>query len=158
MLLPVTSHRSWSAAWPAISTCIPPVAASFYLIREHEEAAPCMLWRAQPEPGRNADINGKLSSLIFAIRAQKCKLRAFRYYSPRMGRWINRDPIGERGGSNLLGFCSNSPATRVDHLGLVGGPGWPAPPVTVTPPALPRGRAHDRSKDRPPLMCPGTAT
>ena len=28
----------------------------------------------------------------------------YRYYSPELGRWINRDPIGERGGANLYGM------------------------------------------------------
>lgn len=35
-----------------------------------------------------------------------------------MGRWINRDPIGERGGTNLLGFVDNLPTSDVDPLGL----------------------------------------
>ncbi len=32
----------------------------------------------------------------------------YRYYSPWLGRWVNRDPIEEGGGSNLSGFCQNS--------------------------------------------------
>ena len=31
----------------------------------------------------------------------------FRYYDPLAGRWLNRDPIGERGGVNLYGFVGN---------------------------------------------------
>ena len=42
----------------------------------------------------------------------------FRFYSPAMGRWINRDPIEEAGGINLYGFVGNSPNNRVDALGL----------------------------------------
>jgi len=30
-----------------------------------------------------------------------------RYYSPSLGRFINRDPIEEAGGLNLYGFCGN---------------------------------------------------
>ncbi len=30
-----------------------------------------------------------------------------RYYNPELGRWINRDPIGERGGVNVYGFVGN---------------------------------------------------
>ena len=33
----------------------------------------------------------------------------YRYYNPRDGRWINRDPIAEQGGWNLYGFVRNSP-------------------------------------------------
>jgi hypothetical protein len=35
-----------------------------------------------------------------------------------MGRWINRDPIAERGGVNLYGFVENDPVNGVDPLGL----------------------------------------
>ncbi|KAB2639331.1 MAG: hypothetical protein DVB25_05815 [Verrucomicrobia bacterium] len=28
-------------------------------------------------------------------------------YNPNIGRWINRDPIGEQGGINLCGFVGN---------------------------------------------------
>ena len=44
----------------------------------------------------------------------------FRFYSPGLGRWINRDPISESGGLNLYGFVSNSPVNRVDRFGLTG--------------------------------------
>jgi len=42
----------------------------------------------------------------------------YRYYSPQLGRWINRDPIGERGGINLFTFSHNSPISVADKLGL----------------------------------------
>jgi len=40
-----------------------------------------------------------------------------RYYSPELGRWLNRDPIGERGGNNLYGFVRNSTPNLTDPLG-----------------------------------------
>jgi RHS repeat-associated protein len=42
----------------------------------------------------------------------------YRYYSPRDGRWLSRDPIGEAGGLNLYGFVQNDPINQVDALGL----------------------------------------
>jgi RHS repeat-associated protein len=42
----------------------------------------------------------------------------YRYYDPNTGRWLNRDPLGERGGVNLYGFVKNSPTNAVDRLGL----------------------------------------
>ena len=54
-----------------------------------------------------------------------------RYYSPGLGRWINRDPIGEMSrpelflavGSlrahGLYAFVQNDPLNTVDLLGLV---------------------------------------
>jgi len=42
-----------------------------------------------------------------------------RYYEPKNGRFINRDPMGEGGGLNLYGFCGNNGVNRWDLLGLV---------------------------------------
>ncbi len=43
-----------------------------------------------------------------------------RFFSPALGRFINRDPIGEAGGLNLYGFASNDPISGGDYLGLNG--------------------------------------
>jgi len=43
----------------------------------------------------------------------------FRYYSPETGRWLSRDPIGERGGINLYAFVDNDAINSFDLLGLV---------------------------------------
>jgi RHS repeat-associated protein len=45
-------------------------------------------------------------------------LYEFRPYSPVLGRWANRDPIGEKGGMNPYAFCLNDPHQRFDRLGL----------------------------------------
>ena len=42
----------------------------------------------------------------------------YRFYSPGMGRWLNRDPIREIGGLNIYGFVSNNPVSQLDRLGL----------------------------------------
>jgi RHS repeat-associated protein len=42
----------------------------------------------------------------------------YRFYNPETGRWVSRDPIGERGGMNLYGFVGNSQISRIDRLGL----------------------------------------
>jgi RHS repeat-associated protein len=41
----------------------------------------------------------------------------YRFYDPANGRWINRDPIGERGGLNLYGMCFNDPVNALDVNG-----------------------------------------
>ena len=55
---------------------------------------------------------------------------AFAFYNPEIGRWANRDPIGERGGLNLYGFVGNGPLILFDRdgrdygsliLGAIGG-------------------------------------
>ena len=40
-----------------------------------------------------------------------------RYYDPKHGRWLSRDPIGEAGGVNLYGFVGNDGVNRWDYLG-----------------------------------------
>jgi RHS repeat-associated protein len=42
----------------------------------------------------------------------------FRDYGPGMGRWLSRDPIGERGGENLFAFLENEPIYNFDLFGL----------------------------------------
>jgi RHS repeat-associated protein len=41
----------------------------------------------------------------------------YRYYAPRNGRWLSRDPLGEEGGLLLYGFCGNGPGQFTDPLG-----------------------------------------
>jgi hypothetical protein len=42
----------------------------------------------------------------------------YRYYSPGLGRWVSRDPIGERGGLALYCNSKNDMCRRSDVLGL----------------------------------------
>ncbi|RYD83069.1 MAG: RHS repeat-associated core domain-containing protein [Verrucomicrobiaceae bacterium] len=42
----------------------------------------------------------------------------YRYYSPRLGTWLSRDPLGEEGGFNLYAYCGNDPVNSHDPLGL----------------------------------------
>ena len=42
----------------------------------------------------------------------------YRYYRPSTGRWLSRDPLGEKGGKNLYGFVENRPMGRTDPHGL----------------------------------------
>ena len=59
-----------------------------------------------------------------------------RYYDPRQGRFINRDPIGEEDGYNLYRFVGNNPVNAIDFLGLCG-----------SRPTRPRGYHFDRRDD-----------
>lgn len=42
----------------------------------------------------------------------------YRSYNPSTGRWLSRDPIGEKGGLNLYGFVGNDPIGHFDKKGL----------------------------------------
>jgi len=41
----------------------------------------------------------------------------YRYYSPRMGRWISRDPLEEESGINLYSYLDSQPLALIDPLG-----------------------------------------
>ena len=41
-----------------------------------------------------------------------------RYYSPTLGRFLNRDTISEQGGLNLYAYCGNSGVNGWDYLGM----------------------------------------
>lgn len=47
-----------------------------------------------------------------------------RYYSATLGRFINRDPIGETGGLNIYGFAHNDAINGGDLLGLAWWNNW----------------------------------
>jgi RHS repeat-associated protein len=44
----------------------------------------------------------------------------FRYYSPKLGRYISKDPITFRAGLNFYRYCGNDPVNPADPLGLFG--------------------------------------
>ena len=46
-----------------------------------------------------------------------------RYYDPKVGRFISKDPIGLAGGINLYSYVGNNPVNFVDPLGLWRWPG-----------------------------------
>ena len=83
----------------------------------------------------------------------------FRYYSPELGRFISRDPIGEWDGINLYEFCRNDPIGNSDVLGLACccvsasvslGPSWIIGPIVpgwenqLPPGARPQDYLHIR--------------
>lgn len=47
----------------------------------------------------------------------------YRFYDPDRGRWVNRDPIGEKGGLNLYSKLRNKSLNYSDYLGLCQGKG-----------------------------------
>jgi RHS repeat-associated protein len=51
----------------------------------------------------------------------------YRFYSPELGRWVNRDPIGEVGGVHVYCFVFNNCACSFDINGL-SSPYWGMPP------------------------------
>ena len=67
----------------------------------------------------NAFKSGARNHLPAALLALLLTLQAASaFYDPGLQRWINRDPISERGGINLFEFAANMPTDAVDALGL----------------------------------------
>jgi RHS repeat-associated protein len=84
-----------------------------------------------------------------------------RYYSATLGRWMNEDPIEERGGVNLYAYAGNQPIHRYDARGLTSayllppeGVDWPRPSSDECP------RRGQRSKNgqAPPTRKSGKKT
>jgi RHS repeat-associated protein len=69
---------------------------------------------------------GKLSPFRFSTKYTDDEsglvYYGYRYYAQSLGRWINRDPIGERGGINLYTMVKNQIINDYDILGLSGKP------------------------------------
>jgi len=53
----------------------------------------------------------------YVDRSSGLALARYRGYSPNLGRWMSRDPMGIRGGLNLYGYVNNGPLTFVDPDG-----------------------------------------
>jgi RHS repeat-associated protein len=66
-----------------------------------------------------------------------------RYYNPATGRFLQRDPIGIRGGTNVYIYVQNRPTVGLDPVGLQAG-GLPSltPVNIVTKPITLRGVLH----------------
>ena len=43
----------------------------------------------------------------------------YRYYNPAIAKWLNRDPVEEKGGVNLYGCVNNNVINKIDLLGLI---------------------------------------
>ncbi len=103
-----------------------------------------------PNPGSRAHARGpETASGIFfrsaATRARKIRRKSLksrrvarpaatkcasgvryygrRYYEPKTGRWLSRDPAEEFGGMHLYGFVQNNPIGKWDFLGMWGSDG-----------------------------------
>jgi RHS repeat-associated protein len=65
-----------------------------------------------------AESNPFLFSTKFLDRESGLSYYGYRYYDADLGRWVNRDPIGVKGGLNLQAWRGNNIVNSTDLLGL----------------------------------------
>jgi hypothetical protein len=95
-------------------------------------------------------LRTKMTLLLGALLLAAHSAPAF--YNPQTGRWLNRDPIEERGGKNLYRLLDNDSLRRVDVLGLDDFL-WMEPNEVLPPGALPdRGGWTDWEEFDPEAM------
>ncbi len=99
------------------------------------------------------------SLLLSALILGSSVLQSQAYYHPDEGRWLSRDPIGERGGINLHAFCLNAPIIMCDRRGHDNfwGGSTPWGGGNQNAPAVPPGMWHkpqppDDIVDLPPII------
>lgn len=80
-------------------------------------------------------ISGRISSCcMFFCRAtqENSDYNYFRTYDPKLGRYIESDPIGLYGGLNTYTYVENNPLLLIDPLGLAGcRVSYPGYPITI---------------------------
>lgn len=89
-----------------------------------------LLWKVTHQPygyaGVNEDPDGNGQPFKFNIRypgqyydwESGLHYNYFRYYDPRLGRYITSDPIGQAGGINTYAYAAGNPVNYIDPFGL----------------------------------------
>jgi RHS repeat-associated protein len=73
----------------------------------------------RPRNPRNSMASNRLRRKSANAKSVHVADYGYRYYDPLTGRWPSRDPIGERGESNLYSILRNNALNKADYLGLL---------------------------------------
>jgi len=105
-------------------------AGKFYIAPDHlgaphqiTDAGGAAVWQWHPDPFGKGDPTGTFSYDLrfpgqFFDQATKLHYNYFRDYDPRLGRYIESDPIGLAGGINTYAYANGNPVGIIDPLGL----------------------------------------
>jgi len=72
--------------------------------------------------GVAAEANPFRFSTKYRDNETGCYYYGYRYLRTKHGRWLSKDPIGERGGLNSYAYVTNGPPNQYDLLGLTSYP------------------------------------
>jgi hypothetical protein len=67
------------------------------------------------------NVKNKIRLLVILSIGLLMSNQAKAFYNPQTGRWLSRDPIGEKGELNLYGFVGNDSINSIDLFGLLTG-------------------------------------
>lgn len=122
-----------------------------YLVNSSQALAAS--YRYDPFGNTTASSGTLASANVYRFSSKECNDQSgfyyygYRWYSPSQQRWLNRDPIQEKGGINLFAFVLNNPVRWVDNFGKAP-MGWPVVAPPGYPPSLPpHPRPRPRRKD-----------
>jgi RHS repeat-associated protein len=94
------------------------------------DAARAKVWEIENSPfGDGATVTGT-ANLNLRFPGQYYDAESgnhynyFRDYNPAVGRYLEADPIGLRGGINPIAYVQNNPVNFIDGAGLMCGSGW----------------------------------
>jgi RHS repeat-associated protein len=105
-------------------------AGQFYIAPDHlgaphqiTDAGGATVWLWHPDPFGKGDPSGTFSYDLrfpgqFFDQATHLHYNYFRDYDPRLGRYIESDPIGLAGGINTYAYAGGNPAGNIDPSGL----------------------------------------
>src|SRR5207302_3997485 len=106
-------------------------AASYFYTRDHlgsirelTDGSGVVQARYDYDPyGRRTKISGTLDAAFgftghYYHAPSNLSLALYRGYDSDLGRWLSRDPIGERGGVNLYSYVNNTVMNATDGDGL----------------------------------------
>jgi RHS repeat-associated protein len=105
----------------------------FYIAPDHlgaphqvTDSTGAVAWQWNPDPFGNGAPVGNFSYEHrfpgqFFDQATKLHYNYFRDYDPRLGRYIESDPIGLAGGINTYAYAEGHPLIRTDPTGLLAG-------------------------------------
>ncbi|MGH6838949.1 MAG: RHS repeat domain-containing protein, partial [Methylocella sp.] len=103
------------------------------------DASGAVVWLWNHDPFGNGDPTDPLGNFSYELRfpgqffdqGTKLHYNYFRDYDPRLGRYIESDPIGLAGGINTYAYARGNPLVRTDASGLVTGGFSPIPDTSA---------------------------